>query len=299
MGICCEREAGEGGSPRYEPTKSIARNSPEWPNFPFMDGVQFHQVSFAYGDRGFALRDVSFCARAGEIVALLGPNGAGKSTLFRLACGLLRPSSGTISVGSHSVAIVDRRTLAQTVAFVSQHGIPSLGTTAREYVLLGRLPYVHGLGFASTSDTKACDDALRHTDAVGIADAPLNTLSGGELQRIFLARALAQQPKVLLLDEPVTHLDPEHQLALGHLLHAWRDRTNGSVLASFHDLNLASMIADRCIVVHNGSIAAQGTPAEVLTADLVTRVFRVPVSVVAGAYGDSPAVHITMNEGMR
>ncbi len=261
-----------------------------------MNGVRFQDVSFTYGGGGFALRAVTFEAREGEIWAVLGPNGTGKSTLFRLACALLQPREGTITVAGNDVHTAARGDLARSVAYVAQHAIPPFGMTAREYVLLGRLPYARGLGFATAGDHDACAEALAHTDAERFANKSLATLSSGELQRVFLARALAQRPRVLLLDEPVTHLDPEHQLAFARLVRAWRQRTNGCVMASFHELNLASMIADRCIVMHEGRIAATGTPAEVLTEELIARVFRVQARVVAGAHGASPAIHVVLDE---
>lgn len=257
-----------------------------------MDALQFEKVSFSYGGGQFSLSDVSFHIPARCFATILGANGAGKSTLFRLACGILQPSSGTIFSSGDDVLSMDRTARARVIAYVAQHPPPGIAMTVEEYVLLGRVPYARTFAFTTDDDFRSANEAMKMTDCAVFRHSRLNALSGGELQRVLVARAIAQQPRVLLLDEPNSHLDVHHQLMLFRALQNWQTATGGTVIASTHDLNLASMFGDQCLVLNDGRLVASGTPASVLTSELLNHVFRVQTEVIAGYYGAAPAVQL-------
>ena len=237
--------------------------------------VEADSVSFAYGARP-ALQGVSFTARAGELVALLGPNGAGKSTLLRLAAGLLTPSAGRVRVGGLEAHSAPRRALARICALVPQEPRAPWPFTVREAVMMGRAPHQGLLAVPGPFDHGAVEGALRACDLEDLADRRLDALSGGERRRVFFARALAQEPRVLLLDEPTAFLDLAHQVAAMEMARV-AAHAGLCVVAVLHDLNLAGAACDRVVVMHGGRVVAGGPPAEVLTADRIREVWGVPV----------------------
>ncbi|HET7152714.1 MAG TPA: ABC transporter ATP-binding protein [Candidatus Kapabacteria bacterium] len=257
-----------------------------------MNAISFEHTSFSYGGAGFRLNDVSCAVQEGAFVSLLGPNGSGKSTLLKLACGLLPPASGAVKIGDKDIASADRRTLAKNIAYVTQHSIPPFRMTAWEFVLLGRIPYARGFGFTNAADTEAAEEAMTRLDCLQYAEARLSELSGGELQRVLVARALAQQPKILLLDEPNSHLDVAHQLSLYRALREWQSANGTTVVASTHDLNLASMYSGACLVLSHGTLVSSGTPGQVFSSALLKEVFTINAVILERFYGASPAVQL-------
>ncbi len=246
------------------------------PGSPWPDPiVEVRGASFAYGGAP-ALRDVSFCARAGEFVGLLGPNGAGKSTLVRLVAGLLAPAAGTVRLAGLDPFAAPRRKVAQACALVPQEPRVAWPFTVREAVMMGRAPRQGLLAVPSRLDRGAVEGALAACDLVHLADRRLDALSGGERRRVFFARALAQEPRVLLLDEATAFLDLGHQVAAMHLATV-AARGGLCVVAVLHDLNLAAAACDRVVVLSGGRVVAEGAPAEVLTAERVQEVWGVPV----------------------
>jgi iron complex transport system ATP-binding protein len=244
---------------------------PPWPD-PI---VEVRGASFAY--RGApALSDVSFAARSGEFVGLLGPNGAGKSTLVRLVAGLLAPHAGEVRLAGLDPWRAPRRTVARVCALVPQEPRVSWPFTVREAVMMGRAPRQGLLAVASRFDLGAVHGALEACDLVHLADRRLDALSGGERRRVFFARALAQEPRVLLLDEPTAFLDLGHQVAAMRMAQV-AARAGLCVVAVLHDLNLAAAACDRVVVLSAGRVVAEGRPAEVLTADRVRDVWGLPV----------------------
>jgi iron complex transport system ATP-binding protein len=237
--------------------------------------VDVRRASFAYG-RSPALQDVSFRARGGEFVGLLGPNGAGKSTLVRLVAGLLAPSAGEVRLAGLDPVRAPRREVARACALVPQEPRIAWPFTVREAVMMGRAPRQGLLAFADRFDHGAVEGALRACDLLEFADRPLDALSGGERRRVFFARALAQEPRVLLLDEPTAFLDLGHQVAAMTMARV-AARGGLCVVAVLHDLNLAAAACDRVAVLSRGRIAAEGPPAEVLTEARVREVWDVPV----------------------
>jgi len=256
-----------------------------------LDGVRF-----GYGERAL-LADVSFAVDAGRVVGLVGPNGAGKSTALRLAAGVLRPRNGAVRLDGRDLATIPRRDVARAIALVPQESTLPAGFTGRETVAMGRAPHLGWLAGPGPADRAAERRALELADARAIADRPVGALSGGERRRLLLARALAQQPRVLLLDEPAAHLDPGHALsALDRIVRL--ARADGlAVLAVLHDLNLASEFCDDLVALANGRVFAAGTPAEVIRSGMVRSVYGVDLPVVPHPTSGRPMVLVRARNG--
>jgi iron complex transport system ATP-binding protein len=223
-----------------------------------------------------ALEGVSFEARPGEFVGILGPNGAGKSTLIRIVAGLVHAGEGTVRLAGLDPARAPRRAVARACALVPQEPRIAWPFTVREVVMMGRAPHQGLLAVADRFDRGAVEGALDACDLRALADRRLDALSGGERRRVFFARALAQEPRVLLLDEPTAFLDLGHQVAAMRMAQL-AARGGLCVLAVLHDLNLAAASCDRVVVLSRGRVVAEGRPAEVLTADRVREVWEVEV----------------------
>jgi iron complex transport system ATP-binding protein len=248
-----------------------APTGPAWPD-PI---VAVEAVSFGYGAR-LVIDGISCSARQGEFVGLLGPNGAGKSTLIRLVAGLLAPRAGTVRLGGLEPHAAPRRQVAQVCALVPQEPRLDWPFTVREAVMMGRAAHQGLLAIPGRYDTGAVDGALAACDLSRLGDRRVDTLSGGERRRVFFARALAQEPRVLLLDEPTAFLDLAHQVATMEMARV-AARGGLCVVAVLHDLNQAAAACDRLLVMDGGRVVAEGPPAEVLTAERVRQVWGVPV----------------------
>ena len=236
-------------------------------------------LSVSYSARG-VLQDVSLEVPAGEVLALIGPNGSGKSTLIRAVSGVIPIERGNIHVGGKALAQLSTMERARYLSVVPQARNMPPAFSVYESVLLGRTPYLGWLGRAGEHDHERVRTALKRTQMEELAERMVGELSGGEQQRVLLARALAQDTPVLLLDEPTTHLDVQHRESLVHLVRELAKSKNLAVLMVLHDLNLASLYADRVSLLVNGTIEATGTPAEVLTEATLSRVYNVPVHVI-------------------
>jgi iron complex transport system ATP-binding protein len=235
--------------------------------------VDVRGASFAYG-AARVLDGVSFTAREGELVGLVGPNGAGKSTLVRLVAGLVAPTAGTVRLAGLDPHTAPRRAVARACALIPQEPRVPWAFTVREIVMMGRAPRQGLLALAGRFDRGAVDGALAACDLAHLADRRLDALSGGERRRVFFARALAQEPRVLLLDEATAFLDLAHQVLAMRMA---RDAARGGlcVVAVLHDLNLAAAACDRLVVLSRGAIVADGAPADVLTPERVLDVWGV------------------------
>jgi iron complex transport system ATP-binding protein len=229
------------------------------------------------------LRDISFTTAPGEWMGILGPNGSGKTTLVRALLKLLPKQSGevhfTSSPHSGDLAGHSKKQLARLVAVVPQEVELGLEFTALQVVLLGRIPYLNGFSFESEADLQAAQEALRLTRTEALAHRPFCRLSGGEQQRVLLAKALAQDAPFLFLDEPTSHLDINYQIEMLELVRQLRGEKAVTVLSVLHDLNLAAAYCDRILALKEGRIAALGPPSEVLTPELISQVFAAQVSV--------------------
>jgi ABC-type cobalamin/Fe3+-siderophores transport system ATPase subunit len=245
------------------------------------------------------LHEVSLQVQPGEMLALIGANGAGKSTLLRVTAGVLQPSSGEALVDSESLRSLSPRQRAQRIAVVPQEGpIPS-GLLVREMVALGRTPYMRVLLGPTAHDGEAVDWAMAVAGVQQLATRFVDELSGGERQRVILARALAQQPRLLLLDEPTANLDLHHQVAMLELVRGLSREQGLSVLAAVHDLQLAALYCDRVALLSGGRIISQGSPEAVLTEPLLLEAFGQRVVLSAHPTHGVPLVALVPNGNAR
>ena len=247
-------------------------------------GLTLSDVHLRRGGRPI-VSGVGLTAPAGKVTGLVGPNGAGKSTLIGGIAGLERLEAGTVRFEGGDLAVLGRRERARVCAYVEQSASTEERLSVRDVVALGRIPH----GSLWTAGVEPDDDAVvgAARGRVGMsafAERAFNTLSGGEQQRVHIARALAQQPRLLVLDEPTSHLDIRAQLQVLALL-TEEARAGGTVLLALHDLNLALRFCDWLVVMHEGQVAAEGLPAEVLTESLLVRVYGVTARLVAGPNG--------------
>ncbi|MEU6990997.1 ABC transporter ATP-binding protein [Streptomyces sp. NPDC046465] len=213
---------------------------------------------------------------AGSVVGVVGPNGSGKSTALRCVYRAMRPTSGAVLLDGTDLASLKLRDSARSIAALTQESHTELDFTVEEVVALGRTPHAHGNQPLTARERELCGQAMDRLDVTHLADRSVLTLSGGERQRVLVARALVQEPRLLVLDEPTNHLDVRHQVELLSFL-----RGSGlTVLTALHDLNLAAQVCDRIAVLDTGCLVASGAPAEVLTPELVRKVFGVDADVV-------------------
>ncbi len=246
--------------------------------------LSVEQVSYAYAPNPsqaplFTLEAMSFQAKPGELVAILGPNASGKSTLLKLISGALHPLSGRIFLNGFETHSLPVKTRAQRIALVQQESRLLFPSHAWEFVMQGRHPYGGGLRFESQEDILIAKNALAQVGAAELADRWMDKISGGEKQRIILARALAQQPLLLLLDEPTLHLDIGAQVDLLESLRRLAAQNRYTVVVVTHELNLAGEYADQVVLMHRGKCLRVGPPATVLQREILEQVFQAPLSV--------------------
>jgi iron complex transport system ATP-binding protein len=225
------------------------------------------------------LENVSFAIGSGEFVGLLGPNGSGKTTLLKTISGALRPKVGAVYLNEAEIFGMKRREVARNIAVVPQHTDVNFDFTALEIVLMGRHPHLSRFELESERDLTVARNAMELTNTWHLAERRISELSGGERQRVMIARALAQEPKVLLLDEPTTHLDINSQLEIMDLLKELCEQRGLVVLAVFHDFNLAARYCDTIILLNKGKIVSIGGVDEALTSENIKRVFQVDAVV--------------------
>jgi iron complex transport system ATP-binding protein len=262
--------------------------------------LSVEQVSYAYSPNPsqaplFTLEAMSFQAKPGELVAILGPNASGKSTLLKLISGALQPLSGRIFLNGFETHSLPVKMRAQRIALVQQESRLLFPSHAWEFVMQGRHPYGGGLRFESEEDILIAKNALAQVGAAELADRWMDKISGGEKQRIILARALAQQPLLLLLDEPTLHLDIGAQVDLLESLRRLAAQNRYTVVVVTHELNLAGEYADQVVLMQRGKCLRVGPPATVLQREILEQVFQAPLSVEMTASG-RPRVTLFSNK---
>jgi iron complex transport system ATP-binding protein len=257
--------------------------------------LEFDAVGFAYarpaGD-AFALERVSFAVRAGEVFGVIGPNSAGKTTLLRLLTRVVEPEAGVIRLEGAPVAALGRAELARRVAVVPQETPRPFPFTVEELVLMGRYPHGPGRFFEGAEDRAIAREAMAATGVLALGALPFERLSGGERQRALLARALAQRPRLLVLDEPTAHLDLRYQAETAALLARLNRERGVTVLLVSHDLNLAAEVSDRLLLLSHGRVARVGSPGEVLERQALQAVFGCPVVVDTHPVSGRPTVQV-------
>lgn len=258
-----------------------------------MSRLQAHDVQVRLGGKA-AVDGVSAVFEAGTVTAILGPNGAGKSTFLACLAGLRRPQSGHVDLDRDDVLAMPARQRARRVGVLPQTQEVAWSVEARILVGLGRTPFIGSSGL-SIEDAVAIDRAMAAAGVIDLADRDVTTLSGGERGRVLIARALAGEPEWLLADEPLTGLDPGHQLDAGELLRSLAHDQGKGVIVTLHDLSLAARIADRVIVMAAGKVLADGPPADALSPDVMARAYGVRARVVQGEGG--PLIEIVGRGG--
>jgi iron complex transport system ATP-binding protein len=243
------------------------------------------EVTFAYNGKRI-LDSVDLAANSGEWVALIGPNGAGKTTLLRIVAGMLAGTgSSSVVIDGVPAAELTRRDRARRIAVVPQTPVVPLQMPLLDYVLMGRTPFISYWGAESTRDVAKAREMMRWVDLSHLEMRPLGALSGGERQRAVLARALAQESQILLMDEPTTGLDLGHQQRVLDYVDALRRDHGMTVLSAMHDLTLAAQYPDRVVLLDGGCVVAAGTPSDVLTSDRLARHFEATVTVLRDEVG--------------
>jgi iron complex transport system ATP-binding protein len=247
--------------------------------------VEFDDVAFAYPqpersrEGGFSLDGVSFAIEAGEVFGVIGPNSAGKTTLLRLLTRVVAAGRGQVRLDGRPIWHLAHAELARQIAVVPQDAPRPFPFSVEQLVLMGRYPHAPGRFFESDADRAQATAAMEATGVLHLAALPLEQLSGGERQRAMLARALAQQPRLLVLDEPTSHLDLRYQAETAELLRRLNRERGVTILLVSHDLNLAAELCDRLLLLHEGRVARVGTPGEVLEQAALEHVFGCRVMV--------------------
>jgi len=237
-----------------------------------MERLWLSNIRFAYPDSDWSLEVPSFRLCAGEIAAIVGLNGSGKSTFLRIAAGALRPDAGEAVMDGKDIFSLDRRSAARLVGYLPQNTTCEYDLHVIDIVAMGRYPHLKAGGFLNEADLEVVEESMRLTETLAFRKRRLSQLSGGEQKRVFLASVLAQEPSLLLLDEPTASLDLHHQALFFELLRDLADKGLG-VLAAIHDVNAASLYCSRMALFENGRIGKEGTPEKVLTPETVSRTY--------------------------
>lgn len=249
--------------------------------------IEAQRVSKAYGGAK-VLEEIGFEVREGETFGIIGPNGSGKSTLLKLLSGVEKPEDGEIRFAGRPLGDYARKELARRMAVLEQEPLPPVGFTVREVVEMGRYPHQSWFGDEPEEADRLIDGIMERLDLAELAERSLEHLSGGEKQRVALAKVMAQEPELLMLDEPTTYLDIGRQIQLLDRIREWQRNAKLTVVAVLHDLNLAALYCDRLLLLHRGRIAGIGTPEEILTPERLAGVYGIEPIIVRHPAGGQP-----------
>lgn len=248
------------------------------------------EIEFGYRPQSPVLRGVSFAAKAGKFLCILGPNGSGKTTLLRCMLGQFRPSGGQLLLDGKELARHSRRELARLMSYVPQIPQSTFAFSVQELVLMGRFAHTGVLGLAGEQDLAIARLAMQMTQTLEFADRTLEELSGGEAQCVMIARALAQQPSVMLLDEPTSHLDIKNQLMIYKMMQRLAHDWGMAVICVSHDINMAAHFADELLLMRLGKVLANGAPMDVIQQETLQRLYDVQIDLIATADDSVPLV---------
>lgn len=251
--------------------------------------IDVKDICFAYNGAP-VLKDLSFSVKTGEFMGIIGPNGAGKSTLLKLMDRIILPLSGEINLQDKPLTVYPRKALARLIGFVPQELTSAFRYSARDIVLMGRFPYQRPFGFETPHDIRIATEAMHLTDCYDLRMRNFLNLSGGERQRVVLASALAQEPQILLLDEPTTALDIKHQIHFYEILKKLQQDKRMTILTVTHDVNLAAQFCQRIMVIKEGTLVADGEVRRVLTKDILEKVYETSVLIVSHPVSGLPVI---------
>jgi cobalamin transport system ATP-binding protein len=251
--------------------------------------IRAQNLCFGYGN-SFQLEDISFEMRKGDFWGVIGPNGSGKSTLLRILGKIVLPQRGSVEIDNRPLKAFRLVDLAKKMAVVGSEAQFSFPYSVRDVVLMGRIPFVGRLGRHSDRDHEIADSALRKTETWSYRDRHIHELSSGERQRVLLARALAQEPEILLLDEPTAHLDLHYEIEIFQILKALNLKENLTILTVSHNLNLMAEFCQKLVVLRAGKCHQIGQPSEVLNPALLSEVFRIHSVVESNPFSSAPAI---------
>ncbi|WP_054955869.1 ABC transporter ATP-binding protein [Paenibacillus dakarensis] len=254
--------------------------------------ITLQGVSKRY-ERLNAVSEIDWCVSQGEWWGVIGPNGSGKSTLLQLLSGVETPSAGQITLQGREISSYSRKEMARIVAVLQQDGLAPTDFTVREVLEMGRYPFQDWLGREKRDTAPLLDRIIHKLELENLESRRLDQLSGGQRQRAALGKVMAQEPDLLLLDEPTTYLDIRYQLQFMNMVAEWREETGITVISVLHDLNLAAQFCDRLLVLKDGNIAGEGVPSKLLTEDFIRQVFRVDPAVVMHPENGAPQVLLT------
>ncbi len=253
--------------------------------------LSLNNCSFAYDSGDFRIENVSLAVNSGRMCGIVGPNGSGKSTLLRIMAGISSPGKGRLSVKGKDVRQYSRREFAREVAFLPQNPSPSFDLTVRDVVSLGRYPHQGAFGLLTAGDRRVIDRILAETECDRLAGRLFSTLSGGERQRVLVASVLAQEPGLLLLDEPSAALDIHHKTHIFDLL--WLLSRRGiAVVVVTHDLNMAGEFCDELFLLSGGSVVSSGAPSQVMQDELLSQVYDAELRIIAHPLTGKPLVNV-------
>jgi len=251
--------------------------------------ISLQQLSFAYRSQP-VLRDVSLEIPRQSLLALIGPNGSGKTTLLRLMSKVLQPQQGTICLNSRPLASFSARDLARQLAVISSEQYFEFPFPVADVVAMGRFPHLNRLERMSERDWEIVDEAMEKTAVLHLRHRSISQLSSGEKQRVLIARAMAQQPSILMLDEPNAHLDINHQIAIFSLLQRVNRQHQMTVIVVLHDLSAAAAYCESMVLLHRGQIVRIGKPEEVITAELIQQTYGADVAVFPSPVNGCPQI---------
>jgi iron complex transport system ATP-binding protein len=251
--------------------------------------VNVKNLSHSFGDN-LVLKNISFQVPTKDFFIIIGPNGSGKTTLMKVISGILKPQNGRLEILNRAINQYQRKALAQTIAFVPQMLFVDFPFTVFEMVLMGRSPYLGILGLEEEKDMEIARQAIAFTGMEKLAHRKLDQLSGGEQQRVFIARAICQEPDVILLDEPTASLDLAYQVRIMDLMERLKNEKDVTVVMVSHDVNLAAMYADHLLLLHDGQVLCQGLPDEVLTYKTLEEAYGCTLLVDESPLGKFPRV---------